>query len=64
MDGNGAYGAGNALRALVVDDSAFMRKMVSTILREGGVDVADTARDGQEALEKARTLARARGLAS
>lgn len=43
-------------RALVVDDSAFMRKVVSEILRSGGVEVVATARDGVEGLAKAREL--------
>lgn len=45
-----------AIRALVVDDSAFMRKMVTEILRTGGIEVVGTARDGVEALETVRRL--------
>lgn len=40
-----------AVRALVVDDSAFMRKMISDILREGGVEVVGVAKNGREALD-------------
>ncbi len=41
------------IRALVVDDSALMRKLVSDILRsDPAIQVIDTARDGQEAVEK------------
>jgi len=35
-----------AIRAVVVDDSAFMRRLVSDVLEDGGVDVVATARDG------------------
>jgi two-component system chemotaxis response regulator CheB len=41
------------IHVLVVDDSAFMRKALSMMLeRDGEVRVVDTARDGQQALEK------------
>ena len=40
-----------AVRALVVDDSAFMRKMISDILREGGVEVVGVAKNGREVLD-------------
>lgn len=40
------------IRVLVVDDSAFLRKVVSQMLaRSGAVQVVATARDGEEALE-------------
>ncbi|NPV92030.1 MAG: chemotaxis response regulator protein-glutamate methylesterase [Firmicutes bacterium] len=40
------------IRVLVVDDSAFMRKMLSDILAEDpGIEVLGTARNGQEAIE-------------
>lgn len=39
------------IRALVVDDSAFMRKLISRILGEGGVEVVGAARDGAEAVK-------------
>jgi two-component system chemotaxis response regulator CheB len=45
-----------AIRVLVVDDSAFMRKMVSAILCHHGMEVVAAARDGQEGLEKAQAL--------
>ena len=45
------------VRVLVVDDSAFMRKMVSEILtRDPGLSVAGQARDGADALAKLETL--------
>ena len=40
--------------AVVVDDSHFMRTMLSDILEEGGVGVVDTAADGAEAVETVR----------
>lgn len=41
------------IKVMVVDDSAFMRKVISDILsRERGMEVVATARDGVEALEK------------
>ncbi len=47
----------NSIKVLVVDDSAFMRKIISDLLkREPGIEVAGTARDGQDALEKIDTL--------
>jgi two-component system chemotaxis response regulator CheB len=45
------------LRVLVVDDSALMRKMMREILEsEPGIKVIGTARDGEDALEKAEKL--------
>ena len=45
------------IRVLVVDDSAYVRKMMSQMLtRSPFVDVVGTARDGQEALEMADQL--------
>lgn len=38
-------------RAVVVDDSHFMRTMLSDMLDHGGVTVVDTAADGAEAVE-------------
>lgn len=47
----------NPIRVLVVDDSAFMRKMVSEILaRDPSVCVAGQARDGADALVKLEAL--------
>jgi two-component system chemotaxis response regulator CheB len=46
------------VRVLVVDDSAYVRKMVSQILlRSPLIEVVGTARDGREALEMAAELA-------
>ena len=45
------------IRVLVVDDSAYVRKMMSQMLaRSPFVEVVGTARDGQEALELAQEL--------
>ncbi len=45
------------LRVLVVDDSALMRKMMKEILEsDPDIEVIATARDGEDALEKARKL--------
>ncbi|MFB6122823.1 MAG: chemotaxis-specific protein-glutamate methyltransferase CheB [Haloferacaceae archaeon] len=40
-----------ATRAVVVDDSHFMRTVVSDILEDGGIDVVATASDGAEAVD-------------
>ncbi|GAB6068072.1 chemotaxis response regulator protein-glutamate methylesterase [Methylothermus subterraneus] len=45
------------VRALVVDDSAFMRQRIAEILEEGrDIEVVDVARDGAEAVRKAVLL--------
>jgi len=45
------------VRILVVDDSAFMRTAISKILSaDPGLQVIDTAKDGQEGLDKAKRL--------
>ncbi|MFB6201597.1 MAG: chemotaxis response regulator protein-glutamate methylesterase [Halorhabdus sp.] len=38
-------------RAVVADDSHFMRSVIADILEEGGIDVVATARHGREAVE-------------
>lgn len=43
-------------RVLVVDDSAFVRKVMREVLSAAGMDVVDHARDGLEALEKIEAL--------
>ena len=44
-----------AVRVLVVDDSAFMRKVITDILNsDEEIKVIDTARNGAEAIEKAK----------
>lgn len=43
-------------RVLVVDDSAFMRMMVSQILRDAGFEVVGACRDGQDALAAVESL--------
>jgi two-component system, chemotaxis family, protein-glutamate methylesterase/glutaminase len=46
-----------AIRALVVDDSAFVRKVVREMLsRNGSIEVVGVARDGEEALQMAAEL--------
>ena len=45
------------IRVLVVDDSAYVRKVVKEMLsRSPAIDVVGTARDGEEALEQAARL--------
>lgn len=43
-------------RALVVDDSHFMRTVISDILETGGIDVVDTAANGKEAIAKVESV--------
>ncbi|RCX15534.1 two-component system chemotaxis response regulator CheB [Anaerobacterium chartisolvens] len=46
-----------AIRVLVVDDSAFMRKVISDILNsDNAIRVIDTAKNGLDAVEKAKEL--------
>ena len=43
------------IKVLVVDDSAFMRKAISTMLaKDPEIEVVATARDGEEGLEFVR----------
>ena len=45
------------VKVLVVDDSAFMRKLIADMLsQESGIEVVGTARNGKECLEKAQCL--------
>ena len=44
------------IRVLVVDDSAFARKVVREVLQAAGIEVVGIARDGLEALEKIADL--------
>ena len=44
------------IRVLVVDDSAFARKVMREVLSSAGMDVVGIARDGLEALEKIAEL--------
>ncbi len=46
-----------AIRVLVVDDSAFMRKMITQILNScDDIEVIGTARDGEDAIKKVEEL--------
>lgn len=45
------------VKVLIVDDSAFMRKALTTVLSvDSGIEIVGTARDGEEALQKVRSL--------
>jgi len=47
----------NKVKVLVVDDSAFMRKAISTMLdKDPLIEVVGTAKNGQEALDKIKEL--------
>lgn len=47
----------NKIAVLVVDDSAFMRKMLTQMLSsDAGIEVVGTARDGLDAIEKIKHL--------
>lgn len=43
---------GEAYRILIVDDSLFVAKQISQILTSEGFHIVDTAKDGEEAVEK------------
>jgi two-component system chemotaxis response regulator CheY len=49
-DGSGGY------RVLIVDDSMFIAKQLGQILTSEGFEVADTAGDGAQGLEKYKAL--------
>jgi two-component system chemotaxis response regulator CheY len=49
-DGSGGY------RALIVDDSMFIAKQLGQILSSEGFEVADTATDGAQGVEKYKSL--------
>jgi two-component system, chemotaxis family, chemotaxis protein CheY len=44
------------LRVLIVDDAIFMRKMISDILVENGVEIVGEAETGAKAIEKYKEL--------
>ena len=47
----------HSVRVLVVDDSAYIRKVVKEMLsRSPAIDVVGTARDGEEALDQVERL--------
>ena len=47
----------NRIKVLIVDDSAFMRRMIQNLLEQApGIDVVGTAKDGLDAIKKAREL--------
>jgi two-component system, chemotaxis family, protein-glutamate methylesterase/glutaminase len=57
MDQKAGVTATRQLRVLVVDDSAFMRKVISDLLQgDPTITVVATARDGQDGVEKAALL--------
>lgn len=41
---------------LIVDDASFMRMMIKNILEDGGYEIAGEARNGQEAVEKYKSI--------
>lgn len=56
-ESNSQNGTQRKIRVLVVDDSPFMRKALSTMLSQApDIQVVGAARDGVEALEKIRAL--------
>ncbi|MFC6872333.1 chemotaxis-specific protein-glutamate methyltransferase CheB [Halobellus marinus] len=44
-------GRGSATRAVIVDDSRFMRTLIRRLLEEGGIEVVGEADDGSEAVD-------------
>ena len=49
--------AENIIKVLVIDDSAFMRKVISDILNSDvGIEVIETSKNGSDALEKLKGL--------
>jgi two-component system chemotaxis response regulator CheB len=47
----------NQIRAVVIDDSAFMRKSISIMLEsDGSIKVIGTARDGEEGFKLVQSL--------
>ncbi len=47
----------NKIKVLVVDDSALMRKIVSDMINEeNDLEVIDTARNGEDLLEKLKKI--------
>jgi two-component system chemotaxis response regulator CheY len=47
---------GSAYRVLIVDDSMFIAKQLGQILTSEGYEIADTASDGAQGLEKYKAL--------
>ncbi len=47
---------GTPYRVLVVDDSMFVKKQITQILNSEGFEIADTAADGEEGVEKYKEL--------
>jgi two-component system chemotaxis response regulator CheB len=48
--------SGTQPRAVVADDSHFMRSVISDILEDGGIDVVGQAKNGRDAVETVATL--------
>ncbi|MBN1523941.1 MAG: response regulator [Spirochaetales bacterium] len=53
---DGLQDTGKAFRVLIVDDSMFVTKQIEQILTSEGFDVAATAENGQDGLEKYKEL--------
>ncbi len=47
---------GTPYRVLIVDDSMFVKKQITQILNSEGFEIADTASDGEEGVEKYKEL--------
>lgn len=48
-------GCSASYRAVVVDDSAFMQRIITDILEDGGIDVVATAKDGVAGVDAVKT---------
>ncbi|WP_028973227.1 response regulator [Spirochaeta cellobiosiphila] len=53
---DGSRPDGSPFRVLIVDDSMFVKKQIGQILTSEGFEVAGTAADGEEGLEKYKEL--------
>lgn len=53
---DGQKSDGTAYRVLLVDDSIFVKKQLNQILSSEGYDIVDTAGDGNEAVDKYKSL--------
>ncbi len=55
-DPDGVRPDGKSYKVLVVDDSVFVKKQLSQILSSEGFEIAGTAANGQEAIDKYKEL--------